>query len=285
MLQSDLFCFCTFSLRLLSGPQVPSSEASVSWWWSSSGLYRKPEGENYLTPLKTSKDGERKQSPVNRIKQRLLNKTLNTLPPHLRDKHDQNRRWKSAKKFSSFCEISCNVCLIWMRMIVLRCQKKSKFGGSTRLISTLKRTHIIYVAGIHNQDHGQNMHYPKHITLCCFFSPQFYDVFALLLISLGYQERKNHWQNWLSVSTKPPQPTAWRSVLRRPSWWQTTPAASTTRLKLMDRSFRQSSNLAQVCLTRVPILIAQTTASLTRLKVSSLVVWAESTTKCNITDN
>ena len=29
--------------------------------------------------------------------------------------------------------------------------------------------------------------------------------------------------------TKPPQPTAWISVPRRPSWWQTTPVASTQR--------------------------------------------------------
>ena len=190
MLQSDLFCFCNFSLKLLSGPQVPSSEASVSWWWSSSGLYRKPEGENYLTPLKTSKDGERKQSPVNRIKQRLLNKTLNTLPPHLRDKHDQNRRWKSAKKFSSFCEISCNVCLIWMRMIVLRCQKKSKFGGSTRLISTLK-THTHHLRSRNTQSGP----WPKyalsktHYSLLFFFPSVLRRVrFAVDIIGLSGEE-------------------------------------------------------------------------------------------------
>ena len=46
------------------------------------------------------------------------------------------------------------------------------------------------------------------------------------------------------VLTKPPQPTAWRSVPRRPSWGQRTPVASTQRSKWMDRSLRlsQASN-------------------------------------------
>ena len=40
---------------------------------------------------------------------------------------------------------------------------------------------------------------------------------ALLMTSMAKQERKKNWQNQLSVSTKPPQPTAWRSMPRRPS--------------------------------------------------------------------
>ena len=44
----------------------------------------------------------------------------------------------------------------------------------------------------------------------------------------------------VNILTKPPQPTAWRSVPRRPSWWQTTPVASTERSKWVDRSLRQS---------------------------------------------
>ena len=83
-----------------------------------------------------------------------------------------------------------------------------------------------------------------------------------------------NWQNWLSVLTKPPQPMAWRSVPRRPNWWQTTPMASTQRLNEMDRSLRQSqaSSIWAQCMTdegsKPEILssIAQTTEESTRLK-------------------
>ena len=40
---------------------------------------------------------------------------------------------------------------------------------------------------------------------------------ALLMASMAKQERKKNWQNLLCVSTKPSQPTAWRSLPRRPS--------------------------------------------------------------------
>ena len=88
---------------------------------------------------------------------------------------------------------------------------------------------------------------------------------------MAKQEREKNWKMLFSVSTKPPQPTAWRSVPRRPTWWQT-PVASTQRSKWMDSHRLQVPGLNYKCWgCKLEILprIAQTTAALTRQTVWS----------------
>ena len=77
----------------------------------------------------------------------------------------------------------------------------------------------------------------------------------------------------MSVLMKPPQPTAWRSVVRRPALWQTTPAAS-TEIKLngqkleivMGFKYLGSVVSYEGCKPEILSRTAQTTAALTRLK-------------------